>query len=86
MHRGRNRSRKPVESQTMTQSPSAVTSLTVTGGNSRTGIFQNLPTDAFRNLQGTGSGTDRADYHLDSIPYGIPSKEYRYINPQYILL
>ncbi|XP_057456869.1 growth-regulating factor 4-like isoform X2 [Lotus japonicus] len=79
MHRGRNRSRKPVESQTMTQSPSAVTSLTVTGGNSRTGIFQNLPTDAFRNLQGTGSGTDRADYHLDSIPYGIPSKEYRYL-------
>ncbi|KAF2288057.1 hypothetical protein GH714_004153 [Hevea brasiliensis] len=36
MHRGRNRSRKPVESQTMTQSSSTVTSLTVTGSSSGT--------------------------------------------------
>lgn len=81
MHRGRNRSRKPVESQTMAQSSSTVTSLTVTGGSSRAGNFQNLPTSAFGSLQGSGSGTDRADYHLDTIPYGIPSKEYRYRNP-----
>lgn len=81
MHRGRNRSRKPVESQTMAQSSSTVTSLTVAGGSSRAGNFQNIPTtNAFGSVQNTtGSGTDRADYHLDTIPYGIPSKEYRYL-------
>lgn len=86
MHRGRNRSRKPVESQTMAQSTSTVTSLTVAGGSSRAGNFQNIPTtNAFGSVQNTtGSGTDRADYHLDTIPYGIPSKEYRYWNPYYV--
>ncbi|TKY67898.1 Growth-regulating factor 5 [Spatholobus suberectus] len=52
MHRGRNRSRKPVESQTMTHSSSTVTSLTVTGGSSGTVNFHNLPANAFGNLQG----------------------------------
>ncbi|KAK7405939.1 hypothetical protein VNO78_07551 [Psophocarpus tetragonolobus] len=88
MHRGRNRSRKPVESQTMTQSSSStVTSLTVTtsGSSSATGNFQNLTTsNAYGNPQGTGSGTEQSHYHLDSIPYGIPSKEYRYFEgPKY---
>ncbi|KAJ9179787.1 hypothetical protein P3X46_008109 [Hevea brasiliensis] len=78
MHRGRNRSRKPVESQTMTQSSSTVTSLTVTGSSSGTGGFQNLPLHTFGNLQGTGSGTNQSHYNMDSIPYGIPSKDYRY--------
>ncbi|XP_027362119.1 growth-regulating factor 5-like [Abrus precatorius] len=82
MHRGRNRSRKPVESQTMTPSSSSVTSLTVTTGSSSspTGNFQNLTTpNAYGNPQcSAGSGTDQTHYHLDSIPYGIPSKEYRY--------
>ncbi|KAK7366588.1 hypothetical protein VNO80_08582 [Phaseolus coccineus] len=82
MHRGRNRSRKPVESQTMTQSSSTVTSLTVNAGSSSssaTGDFQNLTTtNTYGNPQGTGSGTDQTHYDLDSIPYGIPSKEYRY--------
>ncbi|KAK7258174.1 hypothetical protein RIF29_32677 [Crotalaria pallida] len=77
MHRGRNRSRKPVESQTITQSSSAVTSLTVAGSSSGTGNFQNLPANAFGNILGTGSGTGHND--LDSIPYGIPSKDYRYL-------
>ncbi|CAL0334271.1 unnamed protein product [Lupinus luteus] len=79
MHRGRNRSRKPVESQTMTQSPSTVTSVTIAGSSSATGNFQNLAANAFDNLQGSGSGTGLTDYHLDSIPYGIPSKDYRYL-------
>ncbi|ESW29080.1 hypothetical protein PHAVU_002G041800 [Phaseolus vulgaris] len=83
MHRGRNRSRKPVESQTMTQSSSStVTSLTVNAGSSSsnaTGDFQNLTTtNTYGNPQGTGSGTDQTHYDLESIPYGIPSKEYRY--------
>lgn len=78
MHRGRNRSRKPVESQTMTQSSSTVTSLTVTGTSSGTGSFQNLPLNAFGNTQGTGSGTNQSHYQIDSIPFGIPNKDYRY--------
>ncbi|KAG8649938.1 hypothetical protein MANES_08G160800v8 [Manihot esculenta] len=78
MHRGRNRSRKPVESQTMTQSSSTVTSLTVTGSSSGTGSFQNLPLRTFGNLQGTGSGTNQSHYNMDSVPFGIPSKDYRY--------
>ncbi|XP_057758986.1 growth-regulating factor 4-like [Arachis stenosperma] len=80
MHRGRNRSRKPVESQSMTQSSSTVTSLTATtGGSSGTGSYQNLNTITFANPQGTGSGAEQTHYHLDSIPYGIPSREYRYL-------
>lgn len=79
MHRGRNRSRKPVESQTMTQSSSStVTSLTVSGSSSGNGSFQSLPLSAFGNPQGAGSGTNQSQYHLDSIPYGIPNKDYRY--------
>lgn len=89
MHRGRNRSRKPVESQTMTQSSSStVTSLTVNAGSSSsnaTGDFQNLTTtNTYGNPQGTGSGTDQTHYDLESIPYGIPSKEYRYGHLYYI--
>lgn len=78
MHRGRNRSRKPVESQTMTQSSSTVTSLTVTASSSGTGSFQNLPLNAFGNTQGTSSGTNQSHYQIDSIPFGIPNKDYRY--------
>ncbi|KAK9914734.1 hypothetical protein M0R45_038492 [Rubus argutus] len=79
MHRGRNRSRKPVESQTMTQSSSTVTSLTVTGTSSGTGSFQNLPLNAFGNTQGTGSVTNQSHYQIDSIPFGVPNKDYRYL-------
>ncbi|KAJ4720940.1 Growth-regulating factor [Melia azedarach] len=79
MHRGRNRSRKPVESQTMTQSSSTVTSLTVTGTSGGTGSVQNLPLHAFGNPQGTASGGNQSHYHMDSISYGIPSKDYRYL-------
>lgn len=78
MHRGRNRSRKPVESQTMTQSSSTVTSLTVTGSSGGTGSFQNLPLNALGNTQGPASGTSQSHYQIDSIPYGIPNKDYRY--------
>ncbi|XVF06830.1 hypothetical protein REPUB_Repub06bG0084900 [Reevesia pubescens] len=79
MHRGRNRSRKPVESQTMTQSSSTVTSLTVSGSSGGTGSFQNLPLHAFGSTQVTASGASQSHYHTESIPYGIPSKDYRYL-------
>ncbi|GMI78945.1 hypothetical protein HRI_001563800 [Hibiscus trionum] len=79
MHRGRNRSRKPVESQTMAQSSSTVTSLTVSGTSGGTGSFQSLPLHAFGSTQVTASGTNQSHYHMESIPYGIPSKDYRYL-------
>ncbi|CAK7333697.1 unnamed protein product [Dovyalis caffra] len=79
MHRGRNRSRKPVESQTLTQSSSTMTSLTVTGSSSGTGSVQNLPLHTYSSPQGTGSGTNQSHYHMNSIPYGIPTKDYRYL-------
>lgn len=79
MHRGRNRSRKPVESHTISQSASTATSLTVTGSSSGNGSFQNLPLHSFSNPQGTGSGTNPSQFQVESIPYGIPSKDYRYM-------
>lgn len=82
MHRGRNRSRKPVESQTITQSSSTVTALTATGSSGGTGSYQNLPLHAFGNPRGTTSGTNQSHYHVDSISYGIPSKDYRYLQVQ----
>lgn len=78
MHRGRNRSRKPVESQTMTQSSSTVTSLIVSGTSSGTVSFQTLPLNSFGNTQGASSGTNQSHYQIDSIPFGIPNKDYRY--------
>ncbi|TYJ01820.1 hypothetical protein E1A91_A13G181300v1 [Gossypium mustelinum] len=82
MHRGRNRSRKPVESQTMAQSLSTVTSLTVSGsttggGGTGTASFQSLPLHAFGGTQVTALATGQSNYHVESIPYGIPRKDYR---------
>ncbi|KAK8628035.1 hypothetical protein V6N13_063747 [Hibiscus sabdariffa] len=80
MHRGRNRSRKPVESQTLAQSSSAVTSLTVSGTSGGTGSLQSLPLHSFGSSQQvTASGTHQSHYQMESIPYGIPSKDYRYL-------
>ncbi|MBA0844019.1 hypothetical protein Goarm_001151, partial [Gossypium armourianum] len=82
MHRGRNRSRKPVESQTMAQSLSTVTSLpvsgsTTAGGGTGTASFQSLPLHAFGGTQVTALATGQSNYHVESIPYGIPRKDYR---------
>ncbi|XP_028070696.1 growth-regulating factor 5-like [Camellia sinensis] len=94
MHRGRNRSRKPVESQTVSQSSSlsstTLTSLTVApAGRSNTGSggagsFQNLPLlHSFGNTQAPAAGSggsNQSQLHLESIPYGIPRKDYRYVH------
>lgn len=71
MHRGRNRSRKPVESQTISQSSS-----TTTGGGSGgpAGSFQNLP------LHALAVSNPQPQLPLESIPYGITSKDYRYLH------
>ncbi|PSS32252.1 Growth-regulating factor like, partial [Actinidia chinensis var. chinensis] len=84
MHRGRNRSRKPVELQAVSQSSSStLTSLDVTESNSCSsgaGSFQNLPLHTFGNSQGLSAGSNQFQLHLESIPYGVPHKDYRYLH------
>lgn len=86
MHRGRNRSRKPVESsQNVSQlaSSSTVTSLKVgvnNGGTANTTsnastVFPSLPLLAFGG--GLNSSANQAHFSEDHIPFGIPSKDYR---------
>ncbi|OVA18426.1 WRC [Macleaya cordata] len=91
MHRGRNRSRKPVETQSISQS-STVTSLTATTGSSGGGgsgggggggaggnaNFQNLP--LMGNHQVLCSGSNPSLLQMESVPYGVASKEYRYFH------
>ncbi|KAK6926206.1 Glutamine-Leucine-Glutamine, QLQ [Dillenia turbinata] len=82
MHRGRNRSRKPVESQTVSQSSSTVTPLDATGSSGGgTGNFQNLPTSALGNPQGPYPGaSNQTQMQMEPIPYGIRFKDYRYLH------
>ncbi|KAF8380793.1 hypothetical protein HHK36_028287 [Tetracentron sinense] len=80
MHRGRNRSRKPVESQTISQSSSTVTSLTASGSSSGNGSFQNLPLHSIGNPQGVCSGSNPSQLQMEPVPYGISNKEYRYFH------
>ncbi|KAF9625009.1 hypothetical protein IFM89_017005 [Coptis chinensis] len=79
MHRGRNRSRKPVETQTITQSSSTVTSSTASGSSSIAGgggSYQNLP---IHNPQGLCVGSNQSHLQMDPVSYGMASKEYRYL-------
>ncbi|KAG1360555.1 Growth-regulating factor 5 [Cocos nucifera] len=83
MHRGRNRSRKPVESQTLSQSQSSsspVTSLAPSGSSASrggSGIFQSIPLHSISggsNLQGSYlGGTSSSQLHMDPHSYGIGS-------------
>ncbi|XP_077238241.1 growth-regulating factor 5-like isoform X2 [Tasmannia lanceolata] len=79
MHRGRNRSRKPVETQTISQSPSTASSLTPTGGTT-SGSFQNLPLHPMGNPQGQLAGDNPSQFQADNVSYGMGNKEYRYLN------
>ena len=72
MHRGRSRSRKPVESHSLSSSFPAVLGVGSSGGLGGGGGYQNLPLRAF----GSGRGSDQTQLQLDSIPYAIPSKDY----------
>lgn len=77
MHRGRNRSRKPVESQTINQSSATVSS--VIAGGSGGSTFQNLPLQSFSNPQGPLTGSNSSQFQVDPATYGISNKEYRYM-------
>ncbi|PIA31194.1 hypothetical protein AQUCO_05200053v1 [Aquilegia coerulea] len=81
MHRGRNRSRKPVETQTMVQSSSTLTSLSTASGSSSVGGGTGLPLHSINNPRQGGlcTGTNPSQLQMDSVPYGIGTKEYRYL-------
>ncbi|KAK1286576.1 Growth-regulating factor 4 [Acorus calamus] len=80
MHRGRNRSRKPVETHSLTQSSSTLTSLsasaasssTAAGGGGSGGSFQSLPLNAI----GSGSSNVSSLQMEPPGPYGIGNKDY----------
>ncbi|MCD7452016.1 hypothetical protein HAX54_014710 [Datura stramonium] len=86
MHRGRNRSRKPVESQTTSQSLSTSISHVTTGSSNRggsfpsnsSGSFQNIPLYSVTNSDGTSYGSTTTKLQMEPVAYGINNKEYRY--------
>lgn len=88
MHRGRNRSRKPVESHSASQSLSTAMSHIATGSSSSSGIFQssgsgsfqNMPVYSVTNSESMYSGSSATKLQIEPVPYGNESKEYRYIH------
>ncbi|KAJ7953358.1 Growth-regulating factor [Quillaja saponaria] len=78
MNRRRYRSRKPVESHTVSQSLSTVASDIATG--SRTGCvsFLNLPLHSNGSREGLSLGNNESQLQMGSLPTEINFKEYRY--------
>ncbi|XP_024454018.2 growth-regulating factor 5 isoform X4 [Populus trichocarpa] len=71
MNRSRNRSRKPVESQTTSQSLSTVASEIATGSSS-------IGSRGYPTNPGTlGLGSNMSRWQMESMPYGVNSKDYR---------
>ncbi|KAK6158474.1 hypothetical protein DH2020_005788 [Rehmannia glutinosa] len=87
MHRGRNRSRKPVESQTSSQSLSTAMShiSSACSGNSGnfqgsgSGSFQNMPLYSVVSSEGSPYGSNVTKLQMEPISYGIDNKEFRWI-------
>ncbi|KAL3844425.1 hypothetical protein ACJIZ3_001828 [Penstemon smallii] len=89
MHRGRNRSRKPVESQSTSQPLStAAISHVPTGCTSNSGSFQSSGNGSYQNMplysvvssEGSSFGTNLTKLQMETISYGIDNKEFRYNN------
>ncbi|CAK9153290.1 unnamed protein product [Ilex paraguariensis] len=88
MHRGRNRSRKPVESQPTAQSLSTGMSHIATDcssgsgsfKSSGSGTFQNLPLFSVVNAENLCFGTNVSKLQMEPGLYGISNKDYRYLH------
>ncbi|KAK4374143.1 hypothetical protein RND71_004820 [Anisodus tanguticus] len=88
MHRGRNRSRKPVESQSTSQSLSTSISHVTTGSGNRSGSFQsnssgsfqNMPLYSVANSDEMSYGSTTTKLQMEPVSYGINNKEYRYLH------
>lgn len=77
MHRGRNRSRKHVESQSTSQSLSAVISHGAPGSTGGTGSFQNLPLQSIVDNKDSLLGRNASKWQMEPVSYGVNNKEYR---------
>lgn len=85
MHRGRNRSRKPVESHSASQSLSTAMSNIATGSSSSSGIFRNSGSGSFQhmsvypvtNSESLYSGSSATKLQIDPVSYGNDNKDYR---------
>ncbi|KAG5592442.1 hypothetical protein H5410_042956 [Solanum commersonii] len=92
MHRGRNRSRKPVESQSTSQSLSTSISQITTGSSNTRGSFQNSSSGSFQNMplysvanSGTlNYGSTATKLQMEPVSYGIDNKDYRYLGAIYL--
>ncbi|XP_008364482.3 growth-regulating factor 5-like [Malus sylvestris] len=80
MNRGRNRSRKLVESQTASQSLSTVTSDSVIGGSSHSASFQSMPLHSIGNSGGLCFGGNGSELKMEAIPYGVSNRGTRGCN------
>ncbi|KAL0447702.1 UNVERIFIED_CONTAM: Growth-regulating factor 4 [Sesamum latifolium] len=88
MHRGRNRSRKPVESHSTTQSLSAAISHVSTGCRSNSGSVQGSGTGSFQRMplySVVSSGLSSLESNVtklqtEPVTYGIDAKEFRSIH------
>ncbi|KAG6399435.1 hypothetical protein SASPL_140916 [Salvia splendens] len=77
MHRGRNRSRKHVESQSTSQSMLTAGSHSSTGGSINRGSSQQMPLYSGANSEGSSVGSNATKLQMG--PYGISGREFRHI-------
>lgn len=84
MHRGRNRSRKPVETQSTSQSLSTAMTNITSGSSGNSGSYQTGGNVSFRNMplysarsEGLSFGSNVTKLQMDPGSYGINNKEYR---------
>ena len=77
MHRGRNRSRKHVESQPTSQSLLTAVPRSSNGGGTDRGSSQQVPLYSGANSKGLFVGSNASKLHMG--PYGISGREFRYL-------
>ncbi|XP_042020356.1 growth-regulating factor 4-like isoform X2 [Salvia splendens] len=76
MHRGRNRSRKHVESQSTSQSMLTAGSHSSTGGSINRGSSQQMPLYSGANSEGSSVGSNATKLQMG--PYGISGREFSF--------
>lgn len=83
MHRGRNRSRKPVESQSTSQSVSTAMSHISSGCGNSTGNFNASGSGSYQSMPYYSVSSDTSSFgnvtklQMEPISYGIDNKEFR---------
>ncbi|KAH6803402.1 growth-regulating factor 5 [Perilla frutescens var. frutescens] len=78
MHRGRNRSRKPVESQSTSQSVLTAIPHSSTGSGGNSGSSQHMPLYSIANSEGSSFGSNVTKLQMGLISYGIDNREFSF--------